>query len=196
LNKNILNKKGFTLIEILVSLSIFIVVVSITYMLLNSSNNLLVTQSNTFNIQQGINLTKKYLTKDLEGAISTKLKDKNSAEVTLDTILKNVSKDTVYYKYEIITLDNNLINYEVKINKKGDKYLYSLYRSYNNNINIIEDQPIKYSKSNGNANIEVPFEVKNNNNLYEVNIQYLDRKQTKSYKFKVYKRTDIIENLG
>jgi prepilin-type N-terminal cleavage/methylation domain-containing protein len=196
LNKKVLNQKGFTLVEVIISISILIVIVSIAYMILNSSNKLLDSQKNISNIQQGMNLATRYLTRDLEDSVNIKLKNKDNGEVILDTTLKNISQDTVYYKYEIVTTKNNIINYEVQISKKGDKYLYSLNRTSNySTINIISNQFIKYEKINGITSLETPFEIKYNNKLYDIYIKYLDKTQIKSYKFKVYKRNDKLENV-
>jgi prepilin-type N-terminal cleavage/methylation domain-containing protein len=196
LNKKILNEKGFTLVEVIISISILIVIVSIAYMVLNSSNKLLDSQKNISNIQQGMNLATRYLNKDLEDSVYIKLKNKDNEEVILDTILKNISQNTVYYKYEIITTENNTINYEIQISKKGDRYLYSLNRISNKStINIISNQYIKYEKINSIINLETPVEIKYNNKLYDIYIKYLDKTQIKSYKFKVYKRNDKLENV-
>lgn len=196
MNKKVLNQKGFTLVEVIISISILIVIVSTAYMILNSSNKLLDSQKNISNIQQGMNLATRYLTRDLEDSVNIKLKNKDNVETTLDTILKNIVQDTVYYKYEIVTTKNNIIYYEVQISKKGDRYLYSLNRISNNStINIISNQFIKYENINGITSLETPFEIKYNNKLYDIYIKYLDKTQVKSYKFKVYKRNDKLENV-
>lgn len=195
MNKKVFNKKGFTLVEVIISLAVLMVIVSITYMILNSSNKLLNTQKSTSNIQQGINLTTRYLTKDLEKSISfteTNPKKSENSYITMD--------NNVYtYEFSIKGYDNT-VTYSVKINKKGDKYFYSLDRVNGSSvINIIPNQAIKSNKINGITNIEIPFEIKNeienNNSLYNVYIRYIDKNQGKSYGFKVYKRTDRIETF-
>lgn len=196
MNKKTLSEKGFTLVEVIISLAILIVVVSITYMVLNSSNKLLNTQKNTSNIQQGINLTTRYLTKDLEKSISfTETNPKNSGNgyIIMD-------KESYNYQYNIKNYNNTIFTYDVRISKKGDKYFYSLDRINGSSvINIISNQAIKSNKINWTTNIEIPFEIKNeianNNSLYNVYIRYLDKNQGKSYGFKVYKRTDRIETF-
>jgi len=148
-------------------------------MVFNSSNKLLSTQRNTSNIQQGINLATRYLTRDLETSTSFEYINVDENESgTLD-----IEDNNIPYSFRV----NDKIEYEVTTTQKGDIYLYSLNRKYeSSSINIISNQPISQIEE---APIQI-IQAGEKDDLFKVTINYLDKNKTKSYKFDVYKRVD------
>ena len=145
--------QGFTLIEMIIAISIFTIVIGMGYTVLNKANVSMGEQQVITNGQMNANLVNKYLTKDLE-------QSKEEIEIPTDT-----SGD---YKYTINDISNPIIYYIVKSEDK--KYYDFIRESSEGEIEIITKQSM---------NSESPLTISSNssnNNIYEVKLEYKENK--------------------
>jgi type IV pilus assembly protein PilA len=161
--------QGFTLIEMIIAISIFTIVIGMGYIVLNKANVSMREQQVITNGQMNANLVNKYLTKDLE-------QSKEKIEIPKDT-----SGD---YKYTINDIGTPIIYYIVK---SEDKKYYDLIReSSEGEIEIITKQSM---------HSESPLTISSNssnNNIYEVKLEYKENKINKEYKFNVAPRVSAV----
>ncbi len=194
-----LNEDGFTLIEMLVAISIFSIVLIIGYQIINTSTKFMNNQKNVSKNQMSLNTVNEYLNKDLEQ--STKI------EYPSNAILNNLGENSSY-EY-VITTKHGLVNntnqteneytlkditYKVDISKNNNKYLYKLVRKdERSNLELVENKEI-YLK---NGKIEAPFVINEDESikgLYNVKINYVDRTFDKQHKFDVVSRYTESDN--
>lgn len=162
------NNKGFTILELIVAMSILSVVIFIGYGVINGSNKTIDNQNTVSKGQLAMNDINRYLTKDLEGSDITKFEELEDSQLNSDN-----------YEYNI-----GNITYIVK--KDTNKKIYSLMRRNNNEaIELIKNQPMSNS---------IPFEIKKSNedeSIYHIKISYRERKE-KTYEFEVTPRNIYI----
>lgn len=133
------NKKGVTLLEIIVSMSIMTTIMFISYKVINGINKVRSDQQIITSEQQPANIIRKYLSKDLERCKSVELKDSKNG-----------------YMYEIKMVDDSIVVYEVSISSNT----YSVNRiESDDTIELIYNQRLK-------ENHEKPFSISQKNNLY------------------------------
>lgn len=158
------NNKGFTILELIIAMSILSILIFIGYGVINGSNKSIKNQQIITNGQLGVNNIHKYLTRDLENSDIEKFEE-------LDT-LKLTSEN---YEYNI----GNII---YRVNKNMDKNVYSLVRIDNYiEVQLITNQPI---------NDSIPFEITKSNidkSIYNIKIDYKE-KYGKTYEFEVTPR--------
>ena len=179
------NNKGFTLLELLISIFILTTVIFIGYRVINKSTIDIKNQGNINKGQLTVNDMNEYLTKDLERASSVVLssnyldqintftadstqKNKISNENLKDAFI-NYSRDNPFdYSYNINYKENNLgVIYEVNINKKDENnYSYTIKRTDKKDgfsITFINDEIIKkdeiIDRSSMNIEVQLPFEI-------------------------------------
>lgn len=168
------NNKGFTLIELIIAMSIFSVVIFMGYKVINGSNKVSIAQAEISKEQQNANLLNKYLTKDLEVSKSIEPFGIND-----DGNINNSKNLDDKYGYDIkINKEgtDQIVKYEVYINDVNKDY--SIDRKENNeSINIISNQKYDSSKS------KLPFIISKD----EVRILMGDN----NYNFKVNSRIQM-----
>ncbi len=202
-----LNRKGFTLIELIIAMSILGIVLSIGYGILNGANKAINEQGKIFNGQTSINTVRTFLTKDLE---QTKeflgVFDKNGTLLEINNTknelqeLVNRTKVTDYeeYTYKIkINNTNNVaspidIGYKVTLTKSGNLYKYDIDRIEKqgtttiSTIKLISNQLVNHEEIG--SNINVPFTISMNSNKYHVAVGYEQNKKQNVYKFSASSR--------
>lgn len=166
-----INKKGFTLIEILIAIAIMGIVSSLGYVVINKSNRLVNENQVTYNGQQSIKLINKYLTRDLEHALGISYNGDSS---------NNVGEYSIMVK----TQDNKNPRYIVKVYDKSVYRQYDITRQTGSEkVEIISGQ---YINKKDDEDI-VPLDIYKNNNTYEVRLSY-DNNVDKYHEFKVTSR--------
>lgn len=115
------DNRGFTLVEVIIAITIFTIIIGIGYTALNKMNLTTKEQQLTSTEQLNANLINKYLTKDLE----------------------NCSKfNTISERKFIINEDTDQIEYEVRTYLNEGKEFYDLNRTQSGNtIEVITKQP-------------------------------------------------------
>lgn len=165
------NDKGFTLIELIIAMSILSIVLAIGYNIINKSGGFINIQQYIAKNQSVANLVNTYFSKDIEESKSVSEKQK-------------IDDNT--YKY-IITKVNKSVEYKIVLGNKNGKKVYSLIRNDgNSNIEIISNQI---------RNNNEPFliNLKRNGN-YEVKISYSENNKPKEYSFDVSSRLSTNNN--
>lgn len=190
------NNRGFTIIEMIIAISILTVVLFMGYMIMNKNNESI--NANMINTQGqlSVNLVNKYLTKDLERTKYSNITNPSQEEI-----------DNGMYSYKLKTngfVESNekleYITYNVII----DNNKYSITRNtflnqtdMNNNlsqtsIDIIQNQPMDDNDS-------MPFYINTNgDDIYTVGMQY-KQKSSKHYTFDVnyrYNEVIVVEGDG
>lgn len=165
------NKKGFTLLELLVVMIIFTTTIFLGYQVINKSQRFSNKQHKVNDIQLGINNLKKYLTEDLKKCKSVDL--------------LNTDTDS-NYSYKINMDESNLeqIIYEVKYKTRGEKQYYSISRISNKEeMVLIDNQDIRTDKLDN--ELTRPLFIYTTKNPYSVIVNYgsLD---SELYTFDVY----------
>lgn len=178
--------RGFTLIELIISMAILNIVIFFSYNMINNINTMFDTQLYTTNHQVSTNNLNKFLSRDIQYSVNVEgpifsTNKSDGSEYTLNNIDKN---DEVNYEYKITTNQNKEVVYIVSI--KDGKYSICRY-DYNgvslefvDNYKLIED---------GN-NLKAPLVIEqslNNELLYYVNLQSMDKKNNE-YSFQVTSR--------
>lgn len=166
------NSRGFTLMELLIAISILTLVISMGYKIINSVNLSTKNQQTIRTNQSSINLVNQYLTKDIEESISISS--------------RNVITDSSY-KYTIYNKDES-IDYIIENSVHKGKEVYSLIRtSDRGTVNIVENQE-RYNNT--------PFliNIKEGSGVYEVLVNYKENKNQKNYSFDVSSRINFIKN--
>lgn len=193
-----ISNKGFTLIELIIAISIFSVVILIGYRIINGINKSVHENQTVHESQLSINIINKYLTNDLE-------KSKN----IVSDYSKQDSKGVYTYIIETSNFNENnsvinYVKYDVNLTSNTSYSVTRKVYAQNPNINlddikgevtIIENQKIANSnrtpftivKSADGVDEEGNVEYKNK---YEV---YIESSSSKTYSFDVASR--IIEGL-
>lgn len=189
-----INNKGFTLIEMIIAMTILGIVISLGYGIFNSSQKSLNEQSEVFNSQTTMNLVNTFMNKDLEQAKSIS-KPLNNSNIELNEsdfqhyVNSVTSINPIQYTYLLDLGSNKTIKYVVKIelDKKGD-YIYYITRIDENggSIELLSNQTIY----NG-TNIEIPCIIKLENQIYDIQLGYKHKKKQNIYRFSVKSRIDI-----
>lgn len=170
--------KGFTLLELVIAISIFTTIIFIGYRLINKYSTSVNEQSNITQNQLSINNLNKFITKDLEQAqgITLKCIEPNEAEVY--SITNNeVGKDEDYLenalkeirdRHKIVsTKETNKLTYMYTINKLDELQSpsYTIEMKYSKNSSDIEYSI--YRSLTGDSNIEIANnKVKKEGNLF------------------------------
>lgn len=163
------NNKGFTLIETIIAMSIFSIVVTLGYKVINKSNILMASQQKITNTQIALNLINTYVNRDLEESI-------------LINDIKWIDDNT--YEYEVIKKDN-IAKYIIYKYKSSDKHYCDIYRVENNtSIELIKKQEV-YS--------DTPFTISLDKakRIYTVQLQYKENNNSEKISFEVTSRIDI-----
>ena len=195
------NNKGFTLLELIVALSILTVIILVGYKIFNSYSILINTQVNVNKGQLNMNTINEYLTKDLEQTTSIELKiDKvvvadtkvDAEQKSTDKVLKSAKQ-----KIEDRLNDNNNFHYEYKLrfddeskfsiykvniekNNKAMKYTVSLTDEHGTKVDFINKELLREK--------EVPFYIIGDD-PYKVSMGYSDKKSNFNlYEFEVASR--------
>lgn len=216
-----LNDKGFTFLELLVSIFIITTVIFIGYKIINKSTKSIKEQGNINRGQLTMNDINKYLTNDLEQAKSIKLLlDKDGDENTYDYELvadtKNEEIQGINDKNDV--LEKGIIDviklYENNISKFNYKYIirdnresdsddiYTAYeikiRKENKNvkytISTIDKNGVKidFTKNKDIKGKNLPFKI-TGNNPYKVTVGYESKKDNfNKYEFEVVSRLNEI----
>lgn len=140
------NKKGFTLVELMISIVILTFIIGTAYSLINSSSRLVLRQVNTTNAQNDIRTTVDWITRDLKESVSfNRLNEGN-----ILYIVEKGNSTVKYIKAETGKISNNKI---YKIIRKSD----------NEEFVMLENIP------------EEGFNIENKNSLYHVTIKIKDK---------------------
>ena len=191
-----LNDKGFTLIEMIIAISILGILISLGYGLINNINRSVSKQSQVFSNQTSINVFNSFVSRDLEKSINitNPLTNPNieHSEESLKTFINTVDKNNpIEYRYELDIGNEKKIKYIVKVEKyTNEKNIYSVNRIDENGgcIEILSKQPIYASGSS----IEIPCSITEENNIYYIELGYMDNNKQNLYKFNVKSRIDNI----
>ena len=183
-----INNKGFTLLELIIAMSILTSVMFIGYNIFNKNSTLMHTQININKGQSNMNDINEYLTKDLEQTTSIELKidgvvvadtKVNVEQKSTDKVLENAKQDI-----EDRLSKNNNFNYEYKLRLNGENK-FSVYK-----VNIEnKNKSIRYTLSLTDKNgvkvdfvnkellkeVEVPFYIIGDD-PYKVIMGYSDKK--------------------
>lgn len=163
------NNKGFTLIELIIAISIFSTLIVIGYRIFNKSNILIKSQQEITNNQISLNLINTYLNKDLVESISIS---------------------------DIIWLNDNIYEYEIKKKNNIVKYIIVTYKDINKdycdiirNEDDIEIEIVKRQE----VEEKTPFTILKDEikDIYTVKLQYIKNKNLKIIDFNVSSRIDI-----
>lgn len=171
MNKN--NNKGFTLLELIIAMSIFVIIISIGYGIIKKYNISTNEQASITQSQLSINTLNEFITKDLEQAQGITLesiesnvnkkydinnneagKDNDYLEKALKDIIESnkiisyKEENKLTYKYTIKKLDelqSPSYTVEMKYNKGSSYIEYYIYRSLKggSNIEIVSNCKIK-----------------------------------------------------
>ena len=106
-----MRNKGFTLIELIIAISIFSTILLLGYKVIDGTSISTKKQSEIFNEQQVTNLLNKYFTKDIEKAISIEF---INIDKSGNVIIRNSADDEYSYGYLLKTIEN--------VNKKEKTY--------------------------------------------------------------------------
>lgn len=193
-----LNRKGFTLVELMIAISILGIVFSIGYGIINSSNKYIKEQSDIFSGQMSVNTAFSFITKDLEQSksfegpldMSGRLLDESRNELQ-NLVNRTYTTKTEEYYYKIITNDtvSTTIEYKVIIHKdeQRNKYDYDVVRkkisgSNVEEVEILSKQPINFSDNGLDVTIEIPYTIKQNLNNFHVELGYEHNGKQNRYK--------------
>lgn len=157
-------KSGFTLVEMLVSLSIFSITIALGYRVINKLNYTMNIQKEVTIEQLSINVINEIITKDLE----------ESKDVALPS---NADYNNNSYEYTIEKEDGAFVNYIIE----KDNGTFTLSRQEKGNkIDLIINN--KYTRNN-------PVKIEKDMNTFLVNIEYIKNNNKKSiYEFKATSR--------
>mgnify|MGYP002578925890 CR=1 FL=1 len=95
-----MRNKGFTLIELIIAISIFSTILLLGYKVIDGTSISTKKQSEIFNEQQVTNLLNKYFTKDIEKAISIEF---INIDKSGNVIIRNSADDEYSYGYLLKT---------------------------------------------------------------------------------------------
>lgn len=177
------NNKGFTLLELLISIFILTTVIFLGYKVINKSTIDIKNQGNINKGQLTVNDMNEYLTKDLEKASNVVLESKYINQQqniitnkNLDDAFKIYSGDKTFdYKYKIFSKEGNeesiSATYQVNITKKDENnYKYTIVRTDEINkvsITFINDEIIDIVT----LDKKIPFEI-SLSSPYKVSLGY------------------------
>lgn len=210
-----INNSGFTILEMIIAMSILTVVIFIGYGVINGSNKAINGQRDTSNEQLSVNLINKYITKDIEILEAKKNIEVKNNNVNVDS---HSNKYIQNYTYTIDTVNYDeggsvvdKVEYEVKhegeIRDNKLNGIYSVNRKSKkedgniiSNLDLIINQKTMYTKDSS-VDIEEflennlkPFIINKNNpnmNLYTVGIDYESNNKKKNYEFDVSPRISL-----
>lgn len=181
---NIRKNNGFTLLELLVSLSILTIVIFVGYKIIDKSTISIKNQGNINQGQLTMNDMNNYLNKDIEQSTSIEL---NLTTVKEDSIKSDLDKlddeyirfinsaqpnKSMIYTYTIMSdnKENKVISeYITNIEFKDNKYKYSVIRQDS------KDVKIKFINNSILKSTNLPPFVIKGKNPYEVSMQYNGR---------------------
>ena len=178
-----MRNKGFTLIELIIAISIFSTILLLGYKVIDGTSISTKKQSEIFNEQQVTNLLNKYFTKDIEKAISIEF---INIDKSGNVIIRNSADDEYSYGYLLKTIENGNekdSKYDGNVNKK--EKTYSINRIVGSE-NLVLVSNHKYTDTD----VEPLCIKKYDNNLY--NIKLLSGKH--DYEFNVSSRISEEEN--
>ena len=177
------NNKGFTLLELIISIFILTTVIFVGYRVINKSTIDIKNQGNINKGQLTVNDMNEYLTKDLEKASNVVLESKYINQQqniitnkNLDDAFKIYSGDKTFdYKYKIFSKEGNeesiSATYQVNITKKDENnYKYTIVRTDEINkvsITFINDEIIDIAT----LDKKIPFEI-SLSSPYKVSLGY------------------------
>ncbi|MGL6104670.1 prepilin-type N-terminal cleavage/methylation domain-containing protein [Romboutsia sp.] len=160
------NNKGFTLLELLISISIFTIVIFMGYSLINKYNVSVNEQSNITQNQLSTNSLNNFITKDLEQAQGITLKCidpnetyiysiKNNEESKDENYLENALNEITERNKIISSKEENKLTYAYRIDKLDESKSpsYTVDMKYNKNNSYIEYSI--YRSLPGEGNIEI-----------------------------------------
>lgn len=185
------NNKGFTLVEVIIAISIFSVVTAMGYQVINRINTDMAKSEVIYENQVSVNLINKYVTKDLEKSInfeenySKKITEsKYSFLIEVNNYTEN-SNDIKFIEYKV-NLTNKKLNYNViRItykesylleNKVSEVMLIQNQKTTNSNRPFVIERYEEGTDSKGNKIYKDTYSVK------------LDSGKGKKYSFDVSSR--------
>ena len=160
--KFIKNKKGFTIIEIAVALTVLAVIILAVYTLLISGYNSVKQGSKKINIRQNIRTVEKLLNKELRNATCIEFGVNNNCgdnpfTFTLDTdnndtyYLRqngNVITDKIFTDINIEIISNNILNFTLELKNTDNNYkiriLLNNYSFESNNTYDFKNNTLYY----------------------------------------------------
>lgn len=191
------NNQGFTLLELIISIFILTIVISLGYRVINKST---IDIKNQININKGqltVNDMNEYLTKDLEQASnlvltyinkqntftddSQKLNNENLKN-TFESYLQNKTDESFIYSYKI-SKQNEEVEYSVEVTKDKDDYKYNVSRKETDGVSIIfidneiieKDEMLNKDEISEeyfmDTEVELPFEI-SLDSPYKVSLGY------------------------
>lgn len=191
-----LNKKGFTLIEVIIALSIMTTVIFIAYKSIDKIQVVSKDQSQISDVQNGFNNLKRHLSDELKVSKNVKLKysdtvidindvSKDSYKNIINKITELPNRETFSYSY-IIEVNSKDIDYNISVYKKGNQKFYSIDRIDDKvKMNLIINQPLNEEL--------MPLKITHKDDLYSVELNYI-KQNTKLYSFDVYNRKNNISS--
>lgn len=162
--------KGFTIIEVIIAMSIFSFIIFMGYRVMNGVIDITSKQSTITKEQQSANLVNKYITEDLKKSDISQFRELSELELKSN-----------YYSYEI-----GDIGYHITKNEKEKTYTLKRIEHLGNEIEIIKNQSINYDV--------IPFEInKKNENMYTVKVAYSSENNV--FSFDISPRTTVAHNI-
>lgn len=165
-----ISNKGFTLIELIIAISILTIVIFIGYKTINGISISTNSQKEVTLNQSSANLVNQYLTKDIEQSKSVSNKE---------------TLDDKSYKYTIVK-DDTEVDYIVENYTKKSIDVYNLTRQEDSSTIVIVEGQQRYN--------DTPFLINTtqNNGIYEVLVDYKENKNNKQYSFNVSSRLMLV----
>lgn len=169
------NNKGFTLVEVIIAISIFSIVIAMGYQVINRINTDMVKNKVTHENQISVNLINKYITKDLEKSInfnrdySKKVTENEYSFVIEVSNYKENNNDIKYIEYKV-NLTNEKLNYNVTRrtykgaylleNKASEIMLIENQRTTNSDMPFVIERYEEGTDSQGNKLYKDTYSVK------------------------------------
>ncbi|MGL4797456.1 MAG: PulJ/GspJ family protein [Paraclostridium sp.] len=202
-----INSKGFTILEVIIAMSILSVVVLMGYKIINGTEQSISNNKVIYEGQLNTNLVNKYLTNDIERSIEPPKSNKYNNTGEENVLYTNFIEGNGTNKVQVDKVEYKVITRQIS-ETNDKKWEYDLNRIiYEKNgegqyiekgdINLISKQP--YYKEN---NSFKPFEIKHGDGIYTVTVNYQENKNINKnntvYEFEVSSRVngskgDIIE---
>lgn len=194
-----INSKGFTILEVIIAMSILSVVILVGYKIINGTEQSISHNKVIYEGQLNTNLVNKYLTNDIERSIESPKSNTYNNLVEENVLYTDFTEGNGTNKVQVDKVEYRVITRQMsEMNDKKWEYdlnriIYEKDKEGNyiekGDINLISKQP--YYKENSNFK---PFEVKPGDGIYTVTVKYQEKKKNNKdntvYEFEVSSRVN------
>ena len=205
-----MNKKGFTLVEIIVSISLISIVVIFLFQIIITIKNLNDSKVNKTNNQMAVAVVTREVEKDLN-SFGLEQDPTETCDITKTNVIPATAENIKCIKliYRSINVKNNegyIIYYK---NRNNNKYFLAYKRGKDN---IIETQTVRELNIKENTNVDVNISkeesddmyslklvvpIRNNQDKYDVVISYIDSIEVIKNSVNIYAEGgELIEKVG